>query len=447
MPVMKKMFAVLRREYVVAVRKKSFIIVTLAMPILMSALMFSSYLIGMKGLGEKKVVVIDATGKLGDALTHLDEPPAPKGELAKAVAKQAERTNPPMGMIVDYVNAAGKNVDEVAKPHLDLLMSGGATEKERVDGVLVVPASAFADSKTSMKYYSRSATDLMAQERLGRTVNNEVQRARLTSHGIKADEIESILDRVPVEGVQLTRTGEQKTGGELNLLVGFVFAALLLIPSLVFGNEVMRGIVQEKTDRIVEVLISSLTPMELLSGKIMGLASVGLTQLAVWMVMGGVFGLTGGGLAATAGFNIFQFLRLDVLIYFALFFILGYLLYVCFYAIAGAVCNTEREAQQFVQPVMLVLMVPWFLMMPIIMNPDSPLSVGLSFFPLFSPITMFARILVSEPHGWEIALSIAITVTTICGLFWMTGKLFRMGILSYGKRPTIPELWKWLKLA
>lgn len=444
---MSKMFAVLRREYLMAVRKKSFIIITLLMPLLMSGLMFSSYLIGVKGLGEKNVVVIDGTGRLEKAISHLDEPEAPKSEIEKVVAKSTERHNPRIAMVIEYVDAARTDLEAGAKPHLARLLGADSPESKRVDGVLLIPASAFEDSNTSMKYYSRSSTDLIAQETLSRTVNGEIQRARLTSRGIDPNEIDSILDRIPVDAVQLTRGGDQKTGGELNLLVGFLFAALLLIPSLVYGNEVMRGIVQEKTDRVVEVLISSMTPMELLSGKIMGLASVGLTQLTVWMVMAGIFGLVSGGIAATSGFNLFQFLRIDVMVFFGVFFVLGYLLYVCFYAIAGAICNSEKEAQQFIQPVILVLMLPWFLMMPIIMNPDSPLSVGLSFFPLFSPITMFARVLVSEPRLWEIGVSIVLTMATICGLFWVTGKVFRMGILSYGKRPTIPELWRWLKVA
>jgi len=443
----KKTIAVLRREYLMAVRKKSFIIITLLMPLLMSGLMFGSYLIGMKGLGQKNVVVIDGTGRLEEAITHLQEPEAPRGELEKAMAKSVERSNPRIAIVIEYVDSAKKDPDATAKTHLLRLLSAGTPESQRVDGVLVIPPSVFADSETSMKYYSRSSTDLIAQETLSRTVNGEIQKARLTSRGIDPNEVDSILDRIQVDAVQLTRGGEKKTGGELNLLVGFLFAAMLLIPSLVYGNEVMRGIVQEKTDRVVEILISSMTPMELLSGKILGLASVGLTQLLIWMLMAGVFGVFSGGLAAGIGFNLFQFLRLDVLVYFAVFFVLGYLLYVCFYAIAGAICNSEKEAQQFIQPVMLVLMIPWFLMMPIIMNPDSPLSVGLSFFPLFSPITMFARVLVSEPRGWEIAVSITITIATILGLFWVTGKVFRMGILSYGKRPTIPELWRWLKVA
>lgn len=450
---MNKMLAVLKREYLQAVRKKSFIIITLSMPLLMGALMFIPSFIAVRGLGEKKVVIVDGTGKLQAAVTQAREPgearEADKGSLEKKLDKSgaAPKKQPAPRFRIEYVNAAGSDPRKVATAQFERLDDRKVGEEKKVDGVLVVPADVFENRDATMSYYSRSSTDVVAQERLGRMVNDEVKRTRLTSRGIPEGDVEMVLDRVGLDAVQLTSSGEEKTGGELNFLVGFLFAALLLIPSLVYGMEVMRGIVQEKTDRVVEVLISSMTPMELLSGKILGLAGVGLTQLAAWIVMGIIAAIATGGAAAAAGFNAFQFLRPEIGIYFAIFFILGYLLYVCFYAIAGAVCNSEKEAQQFVQPVMLVLMIPWFLMMPIIMNPESTLSVALSLFPLFAPITMFVRVLVSEPPFWHIALSIVLSIGSIYVLFWMTAKIFRIGILSYGKRPTIPELWKWTKVA
>ena len=447
---MNKMLAVLKREYLQAVRKKSFIIITLTMPLLMGALMFIPSLLAVRGLGEKKVVIVDGTGKLEAALKNPVDPrerkDSDKGSLEKKLP------DPKKGQVVpkfqlEYVDASGSDPRKVAETQFDRLDAKKVGDEKKVDGVLVVPGDVFENGDATMTYYGRSSTDVIAQERLGRRVNEEVQRTRLTSRGIPESDVEIVLDRVALDAVQLTSSGEEKTGGELNFLIGFLFAALLMIPSLVYGVEVMRGIVQEKTDRVVEVLISSMTPMQLLSGKILGLAAVGFTQLTVWILMGvGAAGAT-GGMAAAAGFNAFQFLRLEIGIYFAIFFILGYLLYVCFYAIAGAICNSEKEAQQFVQPVMFVLMIPWFLMMPIIMNPESNLSVALSLFPLFAPITMFVRVLVSEPPFWHVALSIVLSIGTIYVLFWVTAKIFRVGILSYGKRPTIPELWKWMKVA
>ncbi|MBI2212277.1 MAG: ABC transporter permease [Acidobacteria bacterium] len=448
---MNKMLAVLKREYLQAVRKKSFIIITLTMPVLMGALMFIPSILAVRGIGEKKIVIVDGTGRLEAAVTKPREAPpkkeSDKGALEKEVSRTKARNQAMPRFTIEYVNAAGSDPKKVAEPQFARLDGRKVGDEKKVDGVLVIPGDVFENRDATMSYYSRSSTDVIAQERLGRTVNDEVQRTRLTSRGIAEAELETVLDRVDLDAVQLTSSGEEKTGGELNFLVGFLFAALLLIPSLVYGMEVMRGIVQEKTDRVVEVLISSLTPMQLLSGKILGLAAVGLTQLTVWILMGVIAAVATGGAAAAAGFNAFQFLRPEIGAYFAVFFILGYLLYVCFYAIAGAVCNSEKEAQQFVQPVMLVLMIPWFLMMPIIMNPESKLSVGLSLFPLFAPITMFVRVLVSEPPFWHVALSIVLSVGAIYGLFWLTAKIFRIGILSYGKRPTIPELWKWTKVA
>jgi ABC-2 type transport system permease protein len=447
---MNKMLAVLKREYLQAVRKKSFIIITLAMPLLMGALMFIPSFLAVQGLGEKMVVIVDGTGKLEAAMKNPIDPrdrrKADKGSLEKKLP-DSKKNQPAPRFKIDYVSAAGSDPRKVAETQFDRLDDKKVGKEKKVDGVLIVPGDVFENRDATMTYYSRSSTDVVAQERLSRTVNEEVQRTRLTSRGIAESDVDIVLDRVALDAVQLTSSGEEKAGGELNFLVGFLFAALLLIPSLVYGVEVMRGIVQEKTDRVVEVLISSMTPMQLLSGKILGLAAVGMTQLIVWILMGIVAAVATGRMAAAAGFNAFQFLRPEIGIYFAIFFILGYLLYVCFYAIAGAVCNSEKEAQQFVQPVMFVLMIPWFLMMPIIMNPESKLSVVLSLFPLFAPITMFVRVLVSEPPLWHVALSIALSIGAIYSLFWVTAKIFRIGILSYGKRPTIPELWKWTKVA
>jgi len=226
-----------------------------------------------------------------------------------------------------------------------------------------------------------------------------------------------------------------------------VFAALLILPSFIYGNDIMRGIVQEKTERVVEVLISSMRPIQLLGGKILGVAAVGLTQIGVWVAMGMAIAAYGTAVAVTADINVSQFLRPMVFFYFFVFFILAYMTYVCVYAIAGAISNSEKEAQQFIAPINIVMLLPWFLMMPIIMNPDSKLAVGFSLAPVYGPMTMFVRTLVSEPPLWHVAVSIVVSIATIAAMFWMTAKIFRVGILSYGKRPTIPDLWRWTKVA
>jgi ABC-2 type transport system permease protein len=314
--------------------------------------------------------------------------------------------------------------------------------------VLVIPPDALSNSSAKLTYYSRSSTDLIGEREIARVVNQAVARRRLDERGIDPALVDAALKGLPFESFQVSRSGQATAGaGRGNFFAGIVFAMLLFIPMLLYGVEIMRGIVQEKTDRIMEILISSMSPIQLLGGKVLGLAAVGLTQVATWMVMGGVAAAAAGGLAAASGFRVDQFLRWSIIPYFLVFYVLGYMIYVCIYAVGGAIANSEKEAQAAATPAMLVVMTPWFLLTPILLNPDSRMATAISMIPLFTPITMFIRVLVSSPPFWQVAVSIVLTAGTIGFLFWASAKIFRVGILSYGKRPTIPELWRWMKLA
>ncbi len=447
---MRKMFVIMKREYLQAVRKKVFIIMTLLFPFLMAGLVFLPGLMMSKGMGQKRIAVLDGTGKLQDAFANAnakenEEKVDAKKEAQKAI-EGGGRRGLPSQFTIEYVNQESKDVDKESKAYLARLTRDDEAA-DKLEGVFVIPGKALVDQETPMIYYSRSATDFMTQQRLGRLANRSLQSLRLSENGVKPELVEELLQDLPVDAVQLSRSGEKKTGGELNFIFAFILGALLILPSFVYGQETMRGIVQEKTDRVVEVLVSSVTPMELLTGKILGIAAVGLTQIFVWLTIIGLAGAYGAAVAAAADINLAQFVRPSVFAYFFLFFILAYLTYVCIYAIAGAVCNSEKEAQQFVMPIMMLMMTPYFLMMPIIMNPDAPFAVVFSLVPVFGPITMFVRTTVTEPPMWHLAVSIGISLITILAFFWITAKIFRIGILSYGKRPTIPELWKWIKIA
>jgi ABC-2 type transport system permease protein len=190
-----------------------------------------------------------------------------------------------------------------------------------------------------------------------------------------------------------------------------------------------------------------MSPVDLLTGKVVGIAAVGITQVSVWLLMGAIAGTFAAATAMMAGVNVMQMLRPMIFVYFLIFFLLAYFTYVTIYAIAGSVCNSDKEAQQMIAPISMVMMLPWFLMFAIITNPDSPLAVGFSLAPIFGPPTMFVRTLISDPPLWHIAASILISLATIAAFFWITAKIFRIGILSYGKRPTLPELWRWMKVA
>ena len=441
---MNKMFAVIKREYLQAVRKKMFIFMTLFFPVLMTALFIVPSLIIAKGMGGKKVAVVDGTGALRASFSHHIEPEVPDPKKALSGGRRAEL---PQSLDVEYVDAHGQSrLDAATHPYLDRLYLD-KDSGNRLDAVLLIPANAFAGEDAKMTYYSRSSADLISLERLGSIANRAIQRQRLAARGIDPAVVDTLTREIPVDSVQLSRSGEQKKGNEANFIIGFIFAGLLIIPSFIYGLETMRGIVQEKSERIVEVLISSMSPRQLLTGKILGVAAVGLTQVTVWLIIIAAAGTFGATSAKMAGFDISQFLRPMIYVYFTLFFILGYLTFVCVYAIAGAACNTDKEAQQLVAPIQMLMMVPWFVMFAIITNPDSSFAVALSLAPVYGPLTMFARTLVSEPPVWHILVSIGVSIVTICVFFYVTAKIFRVGILSYGKRPTIPELWRWIKVA
>jgi ABC-2 type transport system permease protein len=443
----RKLWAVLKREYRETVRKPSFLVMTVLAPFLMAALMVVPAFLAVNGMGERRVAILDGTGRLGDVVAVLRrESPASSSPFARNGRR--ERGEGPTGKVVpEYVDLSTVDLKNAVGPYLARLSKEATPKGDLLDGILLIPADALDRPLAELTYFSRSAVDLLAREKLGRVVNRVLQRRRLAARGMAYTEVELLLAPLPVRTVQVTKSGQERTGGEGSFVVAMVFMALLFVPSLVYGQEVMRGVIQEKTDRVVEILVSSMTPMELLSGKILGMAAVGLTQMAVWMAMGGL--LLGSGLsqAQTAGLDLSTILRPSVAVWFVVFFLLSYLVTVGAYAAGGSIVSSEKEAQQVLTPVMLVFMVPWFLMMPILTNPDSTLSVVLSLVPIYTPMTMFVRILVSEPPTWQVALSLVLSVATIAFLLKTTAKIFRAGLLATGKRPTIPELWRWLKAA
>lgn len=433
---MKKTFAVFKREYLQAVRKKMFIIMTFLMPLLMVFAFLGPTMLMERGLGDKRIAVIDGSGQLKAAFKGPETDNKPDIAIGRG-------RDIPQQMIIDYVDAQGTaDLEAAAKPYVARLGS-----KNGFDGVFLLPHDALTSTEAKLKYYSRSATDFVTQSRLSSRTNRFVQERRLAARGIDKAESEKLLSDLHVDAVQISKTGEVKKGGIANFLVGFILVALLFIPSFIYGLETMRGIIQEKTDRVVEVLVSSVSARQLLVGKVLGIAAVGLTQIGVWLTMAGLAGAYAATVAKFAGMNPFAILRPTTFVYFVVFFILSYLSYVCIYAIGGSVCNSEKEAQQLIMPITMPMMLPWFLMAPILTNPDSKLAVGLSLAPVWGPLTMYVRTLVADPPLWHIAVTIFVSILTISLFFWITAKIFRVGILSYGKRPTIPEIWKWLKVA
>ena len=214
---------------------------------------------------------------------------------------------------------------------------------------------------------------------------------------------------------------------------------------LIYGQVIMRGVIEEKSSRVVEVVLSSLRPFQLMMGKILGIGAVGLTQFSIWTLFGiGASIYSTSFIPAGAGFSM-PSIPAHVFVYFVVFFILGYFLFGTLFAAIGSMVNSEKEAQQLVMPVTMFLIIPIMLMIFIIRAPDSSLAVFLSFIPFFAPILMFLRITVLLPPFGQIGASIVILILTILLMVWLTAKIYRVGILMYGKRPKFAEIVRWIR--
>jgi len=223
-----------------------------------------------------------------------------------------------------------------------------------------------------------------------------------------------------------------------------VMVMLIYVAVLLYGISVMRSVLEEKTSRIMEVLLSSASSTELMTGKLLGVGAVGLTQIVAWTVMAGVIALP--SLATQPNFSELQLSPL-VMISFVLYFLLGYLLYSTMYATVGAITTTEQEGQQLQFIIVIPLVLSVFMLAPVLRTPDSAAVVWMSMIPFFAPIVMYARIVVQTPPLWQIGLSLALMVGTIAGLVVLCARIYRIGVLIYGKRPNLPEIMKWLKYA
>jgi ABC-2 type transport system permease protein len=230
---------------------------------------------------------------------------------------------------------------------------------------------------------------------------------------------------------------------------------MLYMTILLYAVAVMRSVLEEKTSRVVEVVISSLRPSQLMLGKILGVGAVGLTQLAVWAVCGLLlvtFGLPGTPPTEPgAGGEWAALVEVAPVVtwagWFAVFFVGGYFMYAGLYAAVGAMCTTDEEAQQAQSPVTLVLLVPVIFVAGVIQDPDATLSVALSLIPPFTPVLMFARTVAGGVPGWQIALAVLGMALSVLAIAWVAGRIYKVGILMTGKRPTLPEVWRWVREA
>jgi ABC-2 type transport system permease protein len=418
---------VIRREYLERVRKKSFWFGTVIFPLLMVGLVFGQFgLMAIQTGKQRSIAVIDATGRIA----------AP---LAQALEQSKLKDGRPEYR-VEVIDPAGDL--EATRLRIEPRVAEGA-----LFGVLAIGEDLQAGD--NFKFYSRNVANLTVLRRIRGELRNVVVELRFERSELEIDRtvVDALMAPVRLETFQVSEGGETKKKGFEQAYFGtFIFVLILYISLLLHGIAVMRGILEEKSNRVIEVLLGSLTPNELMTGKILGIGLVGLTQIAVYAATAGAVRwyvlarqLEAGWTSALDSFSLMK------LFYFIVFFLLGYFMFTALFAAVGAVCNSEQEAQNLQAPVIMCLVIPMIATFFFVTNPDSTIALVVSLIPLFTPMVMFMRISVLTPPFWQIALSIVLMLGTIWLLFRGVAKVFRVGILMYGKRPSLPEILRWAR--
>ena len=427
-----KIWLVAQREYATRVKKRSFIILTILMPFLMAAMIFAPMLLAMIGDGGRKTIaVVDNTGL--------------------------------------YVDALKSNDDYLFVP-TEKMTSAMRTDSTDVDAVLLITDN-LVDAPGAAAIYSRDEVKRELSDYVDNALTQAVQKQKFERYNIP--ELNEIVDDVqkPVEvaTVRWTDEGERESMTEAFSAVGMLLTFLIYTFVMSYGAMVMQSVSEEKTNRIVELMVSSVKPFQLMMGKIIGIGLVGVTQMLIWFVLLTVIVGVGGAAAGIAMFDPAQTATLqaasqmpdadvstqvlavvsslpiaEIAILFVVYFIGGYLLYASVLAACGAAVNDPQDSQQFMMPVVVVMLFAFYAGFYSSMNPDGPLAMWCSFIPFTSPIVMMIRIPFGVPL-WQEVLSVVVLYGTAVALVGLSAKIYRVGILMYGKKPSLKEMLRWLK--
>jgi ABC-2 type transport system permease protein len=457
---MNKILLIIRREYLTRVRKKSFIVMTILGPLLMAAIIIVPIFLATRGNETKTVGVIDQTGIFYEKFKDTD--------------------NIRFHYMVDDIGSAKARFRESGDYALLFI--------PKTEVSLPTNAILYAESNVAINVRSYIRTVMTKQ------VEDMKLEARLKdlqtdkSNPLNAEDIlRSVKTVIDVNTIKITDGGkEEKSYTEISMVLGTFAGILIYFFIFMFGSQVMRGVIEEKTNRIVEVIISSVKPFQLMMGKIVGVGMVGLTQFLLWVILTfaivtvatGSFGdknagkpsveqmvkqgsgkfnpdnlslpdTTSASTEKSKGMNevmeAIGSVNFPVMIgAFIFFFIFGYLLYASLFAAIGGAVDNEADTQQFMLPITVPLILSMVMVQFFIQDPSGPVAFWFSVFPLTSPVSMMIRIAFGVPY-WQVILSMALLILTFLGTTWMAAKIYRTGILMYGKKVSYRELWKWLR--
>jgi len=423
---------IIQREYFTRVRKKSFLLTTILVPIIIIGFYAVIFAIALSDSGEdERIAVIDHAGLFTDSIPAEKNDDGLKLELVKNETEESFKNK-----YADQGYAAFVYI-----PNFDLYKPSG------------------------IKLHSKSAVSLSSKNRIERKISKAVEYKRLASANIDPAKYESIKADVSVESTIDSGDGEKRSVEGVAYAVAFAAGILIYMVLLIYGSMVMRGVMEEKTNRISEVIVSSVKPFQLMLGKIIGIGAVGITQFVIWIVlisilqliipilfpgMAGQMSPAGGEAAGATNTNMMATISeglssipVGILLFsFIFYFVGGYLMYAALFAAIGSVSEDQQDAQQLVFPVMMPLILGFVIMTKAIQEPNSGLALFGSLFPLTSPVVMIGRIPFGVP-AWQLLTSMALLVLFFIFCTWLAGKIYRTGILMYGKKGSWKEMMRW----
>ena len=437
---MNKLRLIIAREYMSIVGRKSFILMTLGMPLLFIIIGAVPVLLGYlndKGSDVQMISVVDDSGRYGTAL-HSDD-------MYNFVIEKdltVESAN-------EFYNKAG----------------------DGIDAMVIIPSN--VDSTGTVSIISKGTITPALVTTVRSAIADTIESAHLASMGIP--NLQQIVDKahvdVNVRSIKLSEEGAKESSTDLAMGLGLILSLFTYMFVLMYGAMIMNSVIEEKTNRIVEVVVSSCRPFQLMLGKIIGVGLVGLTQMAIWLILfviigtavGSVLGISGmasGGInpetmaaaeaAADSGMmdgfmqELYSINFVPIILYFILYFLGGYLLYSSLFAGLGSAVDQPSDSSQFMTPVMLIMIIALYAGMFCMENPSGPTAVWCSIIPFTSPVVMMVRLPFGVP-AWQMVLSLVLLFGTALGITWIAARIYRRGILHYGKKASFKDLFKWIK--
>ncbi len=422
-----KIMTIISHEYMLKLKSKGFIIGTFIAPLLMAALMVLPTIIMMATEDDisKKIYVLDETGILYDDIIESDT----------AIYAKSPYT-----------------LDELKEK----------TQNQTIDGYIYLPSNVIEEGKVEVN--STGGSGISFIQSLKSTLRSVIRSERLKNAGIDLQTLEDAGEGIEIITKKISKEGKvEEDNNEILAVIGFIFGFANYFLMLMYGGMVLRAVIDEKANRIIEVIASSVRPFDIMFGKIIGIGLAGLTQVMFWIVLSSIVLMLGLSPAETAvtGVNAEQMQQAQMLfgeipmpdiniwmiLGFLFYFIAGYFIFASLYAAIGSAVDQEQDAQQLQMPVTMIIIFPMLFLASMITNPESTLAIAASHFPLFSPILMPVRMFATSMPVWEIAISVIAMIGTFLGAVWVAARVYRVGILMTGKKPSFKELIKWIKLA